>query len=150
VSATSFTNQLSVDQTSQADALHLTYLRLMDKERLHDAAARAGLDLATIRRRALENGLRLVILCGSFAKRTSGPDSDIDIVYESGPGGRGDFSVESSAGIPVDIHLLDQLGPNSRADVFLTGLPVYEAEPGLFWLARAGAIAYMLKSRKTA
>jgi predicted nucleotidyltransferase len=135
---------------TDADALHLAYLRLIDEDRLHDAAARAGLDVATIQRRALQFGVRLVILCGSFAKGTAGPDSDVDIVYEPGPEGRGDFSVESAAGIAVDMHSFDQLGPNSRADVLLTGAPIYEAKPGLFWSARAGAIAYMLEARKAA
>ena len=146
--ATSSPNERSADKSSVADALHLAYLRLMDKDRLHDAAARAGLDIAEIRQRAMQSGVRLVVLCGSFAKGTAGPDSDVDIVYEPGPEGRGDFSIESSAGIAVDMHSFDQLGPDSRADVLLTGVPVYEAEPGLFWLARAGAIAHMLESRK--
>lgn len=135
---------------ADADALHLAYLGLMGDDRLHDAAARASLDIAAIRRRALECGVRLVVLCGSFAKGAAGPDSDVDIVCEPGPQGFGDFSVESAATISVDMHSFEQLGPNSRADVLLTGTPVYEAEPGLFWSARADAIAYMLRLRKTA
>ena len=135
---------------ADADALHLAYLCLMDEDRLHDAAARAGLDIAAIRRRALECGVRLVVLCGSFAKGTAGPDSDVDIVYEPGPQSFGNFSVESAAAITVDVHSFEQLGPNSRADVLLTGTPVYEAEAGLFWSARADAIGYMLRLRKAA
>lgn len=54
---------------ADADALHLAYLGLMGDDRLHDAAARASLDIAAIRRRALECGVRLVVLCGSFVRR---------------------------------------------------------------------------------
>ena len=133
---------------ADADALHLEYLRLMDQDRLLEAAARAGLDLGAIQRRARECGVRLVVLCGSFAKGSEGPDSDVDIVYEPEAGGREDFVVESGIGVSVDLHSFDHLGPNSRADVLLTGTPLYEADPGIFWAARAAAIKYMLAARK--
>ncbi len=133
---------------ADVDALHLEYLRFMDKDRRLEAAARAGINLGAVERQARECGARLVVLCGSFAKGSEHPDSDVDIVYEPGPGSRGDFMVESGTGVPVDMHSFNQLGPHSRADVLLTGTPLYEAEPGIFWSARADAIKYMLSARQ--
>lgn len=79
-------------------------------------------------------GIAALLVFGSVARGDSGPDSDLDLLYDLAPGARLGWEIEDLVdelsdifGRPVDLVSCTALHPMLRAEVFDEARPIYAA-----------------------
>ena len=112
----------------------------------HEAARRllAAADSGELDRVCVTRGVRLLGLCGSAARTQVAEPSDLDVAVSfTGPAeqlGLLDDLVRLTEFDRVDLAVIDGANPVLRAEA-MVGLPLYEAEPGMYATTQMAALA---------